>query len=327
MTPEQRTKAILELNKFTGVDVSADFLKNTSEHFANAGVPRIHSFFEGIYKPAGDRYAFSILSQSAILKDQEIYPDEVRFQADGSWEFQYSAKKTSLEAEPNKSLFACLEDKVPVLVVVKVTRGSQEGARYRLLGLALIEEFDPISRRFIMRGASAPLIEQVNRYDSLESAALVDIRSRLITPFLMGHIRESYITNKEAREKAFRRILLEEYRAQCAVCQAKFLLREEGKASLIEADGAHIISVSAAGPDDPRNGLSLCRRHHWAFDSGLFTVTDAKTVKVSPAVLKAERRRFDLEENDGESLVAPAHEICRPHEEAIHWHQKRVYRA
>jgi len=326
MTLEQRTKAILELAKFTGVDVSADFLKNTSEHFAQAGIPRIHSLIEGIYKPAGEQYAFSVLSQSAILKGQEIYPDEVIFQADGSWTFQYSAKKTPLEVEPNKSLFACLQDNVPVLVVVKVTHGSQEGARYRILGLALIEGFDPGSRRFIMRGASAPLVDNVIRYSSLESAALIDIRSRLITPFRMGQVRASYISDTEAREKAFRRVLLEEYRAQCAVCQAKFLLREEGKACLIEADAAHIISVSAAGPDDPRNGLSLCQRHHWAFDEGLFTVTDAITVKVSPAVLRAERRRFDLEEYDGESLVAPAHEICRPHEEAIHWHQKRVYR-
>jgi hypothetical protein len=327
MNLKQRTKAILELAKFTGVDVSADFLKNTSEHFAQAGIPRIHSLIEGIYKPAGEKYAFSVLSQSAILKDHEIYPDEVTFQAEGSWTFQYSAKKTPLEAEPNKSLFACLKDNVPVLVVVKVTHGSQEGARYRILGPALIEGFDPGGRRFIMRGASAPLVDQVIRYSSLESAALIDIRSRLIMPFGMGQIRESYISDKAAREKAFRRILLEEYRAQCAVCQSKFFLRDEGKASLVEADAAHIISVSAAGPDDPRNGLSLCRRHHWAFDEGLFTVTDAMMVKVSPAVLRAERRRFDLEEYDRESLVAPAHEICRPHEEAIHWHQKQKFRA
>ena len=177
----QRTKAIIELAKFTGVDVSADFLKNTSEHIPQAGIPRIHSLFEGIYKPAGERHAFSVLSQSAILKGHEIYPDEVTFQADGSWSFQYSAKKTSLEAEPNKSLFACLEDKIPVIVVVKVTHESQEGARYRILGPALIESFDPGSRRFIIRGASVPLVDHVTRYSSLESAALIDItESRII---------------------------------------------------------------------------------------------------------------------------------------------------
>ena len=41
-----------------------------------------------------------------------------------------------------------------------------------------------------------------------------------------------------------------------------------------------------------------------------------------------ELARFNgIEEYDGEALVAPAHEICRPHEEAISWHRKRVFRA
>ena len=34
-----------------------------------------------------------------------------------------------------------------------------------------------------------------------------------------------------------------------------------------------------------------------------------------------------VEEYDGEVLVVPAHEICRPHEKAISWHRKRVFRA
>jgi len=326
VTPEQRTKAILELAKFTGVEVSADFLKNTAEHFPQAGILRIHSLFEGIYKPAGDTYAFSVLSQSAILKEREIYPDEIAFQDDGSWTFLYSAKNTPLENEPNKSLFACMQDKVPVLVIARSGAGSQTSARYRLLGPALIETFDPGSRRFTMRGASAPVSDQIRLYSGLESAALLDIRSRLIFPFQMGQTRTSYPQDQAAREKAFRRIILDEYRGQCAVCQAKFLLREEGKPDLLEANAAHIISVRASGPDDPRNGLSFCRRHHWAFDEGLFTVTDAVTVKVSPAVLRAERRRFDLEEYDGEALVAPAHEICRLHEVAIAWHRKNTFR-
>ena len=327
MDAEHRAKAILELARFTGVEVSADFLKNTGEHFPQAGIPRIHSLFEGIYKPAGDLYAFSVLSQSAILKEREIYPDEITFQADGSWTLFYSAKSTPLENEPNKSLFACMQYKVPVLVLARSGQDSRNGARYRLLGPALIETFDAGSRRFTMRGASALVSDHIRRYSGLESAALMDIRSRLIFPFQLRQTRDSYVGDQEAREKAFRRIMLDEYRGQCAVCQAKFLLRDEGKPDLLEANAAHIISVKASGPDDPRNGLSLCPRHHWAFDEGLFAVTDAVTVRVSPAVMRAERRRFDLEEYDGESLVSPAHEICRPHEEAIGWHRKRVFRA
>jgi hypothetical protein len=326
MDAEHRAKAILELARFTGVEVTADFLKNTAEHFPQAGIPRIHNLIEGIYKPAGDLYAFSIFSQSAIVKEREIYPDEIKIQDDGSWTLFYSAKNVPLENEPNKSLFACMQDKVPVLVLARSGRDSSSAARYRIMGPALIETFDPGSRRFTLRGASVPVSDHVKRYGGLESAALLDIRNRLILPFQMRQTRESYVGGQDVRERAFRRILLDEYRGQCAVCQAKFLLSDEGKPDLLEANAAHIISVKASGPDDPRNGLSLCPRHHWALDEGLFTVTDAVTVKVSPAVLRAERRRFDLEEYDGESLVAPAHEICRPHEEAISWHRKRIFR-
>ena len=327
MNADARTKAILELARFTGVEVTADFLKNTAEHFPQAGIPRIHNLIEGIYKPAGDPYAFSIFSQSAIVKEREIYPDEIKIQDDDSWTLLYSAKNVPLENEPNKSLFACMQDKVPILVLVKAERGSHETAQYRILGPAMIETFDPGSRRFMIRGASATVSDHVRQYGGLESAALLEMRNRLILPFQTKQTRESYVANREARDNAFRRIILDEYRGQCAVCQAKFLLRDEGKPDLLEASAAHIISVKALGPDDPRNGLSLCPRHHWAFDEGLFAVTDAITIRVSPAVLRAERRKFDLEEYDEESLVAPAHEICRPNEEAISWHRKRIFRA
>ena len=68
----------------------------------------------------------------------------------------------------------------------------------------------------------------------------------------------------------------------------------------------------STGPDDPRNGLSLCPRHHWAFDAGLFTVTDGRSVRVSPAVQRAQRQRFDLEEYDGERLVGASDECFLP---------------
>ncbi len=326
MNLERRTKAILELACFTGVDVSAELIKNTAKHFPQAGIPRIHNFFEGIYKPAGDRYAFCILSQSALSGGREVYPDKLQIRDDGSWTILYSAKKGSLEAKSNKSLFASMNDKVPLLVIAKLATDRLAKARYRLLGPALIESFDPATRRFEMRGASVHVADQVKQYSDLESAAFMDIRSRLVLPFQIGQLRMPYTTDKEVRDRVFRKIILEEYREQCAVCQSKFLLKESEKAVLIEADSAHIISVSATGPDDPRNGLSLCRRHHWAFDAGLFTVTDAQTVRVSQSVMRAERRRFDLEEYEGEALVPPVHEICRPHEEALHWHQKKVFR-
>lgn len=71
------------------------------------------------------------------------------------------------------------------------------------------------------------------------------------------------------RDPAFRSIVLEAYEAVCAVCGDP--LRSEARSEL---EAAHIVPVAERGPDEVRNGLSLCVRHHWAFDAGVFTLTD-----------------------------------------------------
>lgn len=309
----------MALSKFTGVNVTSQFLRNTGEHFSQAGISRVHNLVEGIYKPASDKYAFCIWSRSAAGADQEVYRDVFQPHDDGSWTMSYAAKEGSLDSASNRSLFACLKDKVPVMVIVTSrSHGHPEGARYKILGPAMIENFDVSSRGFLLRGCSALISQQFEKHKTAYDIALYSLRNSLIMPFQLKEARSKYPINKEAREKAFRAIILEEYRCQCAVCQSKFLLRQNSVEAIIEAEAAHIIPVQDHGPDDPRNGLSFCRRHHWAFDIGLFTITDSKAVKVSPSVVRAERRRFDLEEYDGEALVGPASDICRPAEEALH---------
>lgn len=327
MRIEDRIQAFMALSRFTGVKVTSQFLRKTNEHFPQAGIPRVHNLAEGIYKPASDQYAFCIWSRSAAGVDQEIYPDVFKPQDDGSWTMMYAAKKGAMDSSSNRSLFACFKDKVPVLVIVTARpQGYPGGARYRILGPAMIENFESSTRLFLIRGCSEFISQQIEKYKSAFDVALYSLRNCLIIPFQLKEARSKYQINKETREKAFRAVVLEEYRCQCAVCQSKFLLKQNGDESIIEAEAAHIIPVENHGPDDPRNGLSFCRRHHWAFDTGLFTITDSKAVKLSPAVLRAERRRFDLEEYDGEALIGPASDICRPAEEALHWHQKNVFK-
>jgi len=147
-----------------------------------------------------------------------------------------------------------------------------------------------------------------------------------MVPFSMiREDRTNYQIDRAIRDRAFRIVLLEEYNYLCTVCGSRFILREGREEPLFEAEAAHIISVGSKGPDDPRNGLIFCKRHHWAFDQGLFTVTDASTVKVSPKVKIALREKFDLEEYEGQPLIPPANEISRPHEDALHWHQQKVF--
>jgi 5-methylcytosine-specific restriction endonuclease McrA len=326
MDVEKRFRAIMQLSQFTGVDLSSEFIRNTEEHFPSAGIPRIHHLIEGIYKPGDSQYALCIWSRSALGKAREIYPDSFHQDKDGSWTINYAAKKGPLDSGVNRALFACMQDKVPVLVLVtSQPRSGTQRAKYRLLGPAIIEDFDPATRRFFMRGCSSLLDKQISQYDQ-NQAVITSLRNRVITQFKVQEDRNISQYEQKQRDRAFRQIVLEEYRRQCALCQSKFVYREKDRPDLIEAEAAHIISVENNGTDDPRNGLSLCRRHHWAFDHGFFTITDARVVKISPAILRAQVVNFDLEEYESQPISAPARSSYEPHDEALHFHQEQVFR-
>jgi hypothetical protein len=72
---------------------------------------------------------------------------------------EYTAKTGPLDCAINRSLFACLEDKQPIFVIV-TCRGKEhpEGARYRLLGPALLLGFDTAGRRFRVIGRTPAVI-------------------------------------------------------------------------------------------------------------------------------------------------------------------------
>ena len=241
----------------------------------------------------------------------------------------YAPKGGGLESAVNRSLLKVMEDKLPLLVIATSrSKSSRAGARYRILGLAMIESFDARAQLFHLRGASTAVLEGFKGVNSSEEElAQVEIREHLILPMELHEPRPMYTASRAARSSAFGAIVLEEYRRQCCVCGSMFVLREPVRGALVEAEAAHIIPVHAKGPDDPRNGISLCRRHHWAFDAGLFTVTAGLLVRLSPAVTRAEQNRFDLAEYDGELVARPARESCEPDSRALEWHQSKVFRA
>ncbi len=81
------------------------------------------------------------------------------------------------------------------------------------------------------------------------------------------------------------------------------------------------------GTDDPRNGLTLCRAHHWAFDSGLFTLKSDYTVLLSPDLQRADIRNFAMLSLADKPVQQPKREVALPHPKALEWHQVNVYRS
>jgi putative restriction endonuclease len=96
---------------------------------------------------------------------------------------------------------------------------------------------------------------------------------------------------------------------------------------LVEAQAAHIVPKNKNGTDDPRNGLSLCRTHHWAFDNGLFSLSDNYQIAVSPVVSKAEPANFSLTDFTNRQISLPKNEILYPHQVVLDWHRKNVFQS
>ena len=70
------------------------------------------------------------------------------------------------------------------------------------------------------------------------------------------------------RDSAFRKLVIEVYDYRCAACGLRLQL---GNIVLVEA--AHLIPWSESHDDNPRNGMALCRNHHYAMDRHLIAPT------------------------------------------------------
>ncbi|PEN04745.1 hypothetical protein CRI93_14645 [Longimonas halophila] len=120
------------------------------------------------------------------------------------------------------------------------------------------------------------------------------------------------------RSDAFRIGVRKLYGHQCCICGAD--ARGTGDGSSI-VDAAHIVPRHKGGPDDPRNGLALCKNHHWAYDQGLFHIDpDERAVQVRPNLPNDRDYRF-LKAYDGEPIAEPEvePERYRPHEVFLRW--------
>jgi hypothetical protein len=311
---EKRRQIFAALIPHFGKIMSAGFLKQPKI----AGIDRIHPLIEGIYKPAWSNFALSIVS---MLKSP--YSDQAHHNSDGTWWMHYSPKSGSMDLSANASLIRCMTDSEPLLVVKQVSdKNSKAGAKHRLLGLGLVEVFEPDTQLFRIRGVAAdkysvyldlPVSDELLE-TTLRLGALEDWR-----PFLQEN-RIIYTVNAEKRDRTFRSVVLNNYDSTCAVTGQKFVF-----ASAVEADAAHIIDKCVRGTDDPRNGLALSRTAHWAFDQGIFTVSDQYEVLIHPQAHRANWKAFPILEAEGKRILLPVDPLYYPHQEALSWHREERF--
>ncbi len=318
MSLDQRNKILAEFARYTGRIMPAAFFQNTAQYIP--GIERIHPLMSGIYKPVWSEYALCIKMAPGSPYERK---DEVIVMDDGRWLMTYSPRSGGLEISDNRALVRCMDDHMPLAVIQQVTDKTR-GSTYKILGLGIISSYDPRRDVFNVESADLSALAQVSaavedekqRYEVVLYAELANE----FRPF-MQEDRVSYVTSLPKRDEAFREVLLTEYDFACAICGMKFVVDD-----LHEAQAAHIVPKNKNGTDDPRNGLTLCRAHHWAFDTGLFTLTTDYSIVVSPLVRRADSRKFELLSLDQQRMHIPQREVIAPHPAAIAWHQGNVFR-
>lgn len=124
-----------------------------------------------------------------------------------------------------------------------------------------------------------------------------------------------------SRSTAFRRVVVKAYDFTCAMCRIR-VFAPEGQAAVV---AAHIVPWSESYNDDPRNGMALCRLHHWTLDQGLVSVTPNYWIEVSPVVPTDEEGAKPLLSLTGCALLLPAERTLWPAHKALKWHWKNVF--
>lgn len=122
-----------------------------------------------------------------------------------------------------------------------------------------------------------------------------------------------------ARSRAFFRRVLKAYDRKCCMCGVAGSL-PDGRSEL---EAAHIVSRSSLGADDVRNGLALCRVHHWAFDRGAIRIESDLSLTFNPAFL-GNPANAHITTAASNKLALPSDTGEHPHLLALEWHRKRT---
>ena len=126
------------------------------------------------------------------------------------------------------------------------------------------------------------------------------------------------------RDSAFRKIVTAQYEHCCAVCRFRLKTPRGG----YEVEAAHIIPKRKNGVDDPRNGIALCKRHHWAFDEGVISVCPDDLTVIVASYLDDQKNDVSVQQIlqlHGKPIRSVLNENYSPAAEALTWHNQHVF--
>lgn len=158
-----------------------------------------------------------------------------------------------------------------------------------------------------------------SKHDELMRLADQEEGAGLYAQVLRGELKECGRVKEDARDIAFARVVKQAYHFQCVACGLRILF--DG-ISLVDA--AHIVPFAESHDDDPCNGLSLCKNHHWAMDQELIFPCSDSLWHVHKGIddrIDFQRALIGL---DGKPLLAPQEKRFSPKSSALLWREQRL---
>ncbi len=128
-------------------------------------------------------------------------------------------------------------------------------------------------------------------------------------------------TKSTYRSTAFARIIREIYDYRCAACGLRLNLN-----GLVIIDAAHLIPFSESQDDDPRNGMALCKNHHWAMDKFLIVPGTDKLWHVSPELDDRIEGCKEIISLNKRKILLPHDEKYYPKPVSLTWRHTRILR-
>jgi putative restriction endonuclease len=125
---------------------------------------------------------------------------------------------------------------------------------------------------------------------------------------------------KQRRGRLFVEEVLDSYERQCAICGQSIRLGD----ALIGIDACHVKPIQHFGDDHITNGIALCKIHHWALDRGAISISEERSLLISPK-LNGSRINEYFHEFADKSIFIPRYNALHLNEDNVSYHRKYVF--
>lgn len=247
--------------------------------------------------------------QALVTSDYWIERMNIPFRylyQDGFWHFRRNGEEVRPEDKPY-SLLQLSHDFDGIFLSQDLWQLLQEPSAVNALWAHLLQSYF---------GLPPTTVSRPNTHNLLDYEA-EKLKAEAQSKFRIRKLRENSGDNGYyIRHALFPRVVKTMYNNACAVCGLAVHTEQSGGI----VDAAHILPFSEFHYDHPRNGIALCKNHHWGFDAGWFGISDDYKILISPHLLNGLGYAMA-----GKAIQLPSDAVHAPAQAALAWHRDNKF--